>query len=200
MEQKKGAEQKKGPVILVILAAGSSLRFGGNKLLHDLGGKPMYRYLADEIAKLPAGVLAGKILVTQYDRIGEDLGACGYEVVKNQEPELGISQSIHLGIRQAQRMNLKAGLCFAVCDQPYLRHESIEALIEGWRCSEKGIACLCHQEELGNPALFSEQYVDELLNLKGDVGGKKVMRRHMDDVLPVEVEDEMELVDIDVQL
>ena len=36
-------------ISLVLLAAGNSQRFEGNKLLSLIDGKPMYLYIADEI-------------------------------------------------------------------------------------------------------------------------------------------------------
>ena len=39
-------------ISLILLAAGDSRRFGSNKLLYELHGKPMYRYSVDEVAKL----------------------------------------------------------------------------------------------------------------------------------------------------
>ena len=38
-------------ISLVLLAAGNSRRFEGNKLLSTIDGKPMYLYIADEIEK-----------------------------------------------------------------------------------------------------------------------------------------------------
>ena len=189
----------KKPVILVILAAGSSRRFQGNKLLHDFYGKPMYRHLADQVKSLGPEIFAQKIIVTQYAEIEEDMSREGYCVVKNTQPELGISHSIHLAIRQARRISEEAALCFAVCDQPYLKADTLRKLVECWRASGKGLGCLGSQGELGNPAIFDSEYQEELLGLTGDVGGKKVIRRHMKDLFQLEVEDKMELVDIDVR-
>ena len=53
--------------------------------------------------------------------------------------------------------------------------------------------------EFGNPAIFSEMYREELMTLEGDVGGKRVLRRHIDDLYLHEVDDGLELVDIDVR-
>ena len=65
--------------------------------------------------------------------------------------------------------------------------------------SGKGIGCLSCQGELGNPAVFSNRYREELLALEGDVGGRRIIRRHPDDLFLCEVEDGRELVDVDVK-
>lgn len=140
---------------LILLAAGNSRRFDGNKLLTPFHGKPMYQYIVEEVEKLPDGLFDDKIVVTQYPEIMEDLGKRGYMVVENVQSSLGISHSIHLALEAAASPDgEEASYCFAVCDQPYLKAATIEGLIEGWKNSKRGIGCLCNMGEFGNPAIF----------------------------------------------
>jgi len=117
--------------------------------------------------------------------------------VVNEESSLGISHSIHLALEVLK--NEETDYCFAVCDQPYLKAATIRDLVNGWKNSGKGIGCLCNMGALGNPAIFSRNYLKELLKLEGDVGGKRVIRRHIEDLYLHEVPDGLELVDIDVR-
>lgn len=183
---------------LVLLAAGDSRRFGGNKLLHPFQGKPMYQHILDQIEQLPGDLFTKKIVVTQYAEIMEEVQNRGYLVVENCASTLGISHSIHLGLQVLE--GTETAVCFAVCDQPYLRGETIGKLVEGWRRSGYGIGCLSHRGELGNPAVFSAVYRQELMALEGDVGGRRVIRRHPEDLFLYEVEEGMELVDVDVRI
>lgn len=183
---------------LVLLAAGSSRRFHGNKLLYQFSGKPMYRHIIDQLAELPDSLFERKIIVTQYQEIADDLEKEGYEVIFNYDTELGISHSIHLALERLK--DFDGGVCFAVCDQPYLKMDTIRDLIGAWQESQKGIGCLAHQGEFGNPAVFSMKYWEELMELSGDVGGRRVIRKHLNDLFLYEVEDGKELVDIDIKL
>ena len=88
------------PVAMVLLAAGDSRRFGGNKLLAEVDGRLMYRHVADEVNAMPEDFFAKKIVVSQYDEILEDLGREGFETVKNNQSALGISYSVHLALEQ----------------------------------------------------------------------------------------------------
>ncbi|MDR1766641.1 MAG: nucleotidyltransferase family protein [Lachnospiraceae bacterium] len=212
-------------IYLILLAAGNSVRFGGNKLLAQVGGKPMYRHIVDEVARIedmhagnasgdpcPGGVgggggrgrvFCGKVAVTQYPVIGEDLARAGYEVVYNEHGGDGIASSIRLGIEAATAMAHEGcagarGFMFAVCDQPALRGETIEGFLQGFLAGHKGIGSLAQGGEMGNPAIFSEKYLPELLALSGDVGGRRVIKAHMDDVYLHEVGDAGELRDIDI--
>lgn len=182
---------------LILLAAGDSRRFNGNKLLHEFSGKPMYRYIMEEVEKLPDNFFDRKLVVTQYPEIMDVMKAHGYEVVENRESSLGISHSIHLALNDL--LDEETDFCFAVCDQPYLKAATIRDLVNGWKDSRKGIGCLCNMGDFGNPAIFSHRYSKELYELKGDVGGKRIIRRHIEDLYLHEVEDGLELVDIDVR-
>lgn len=193
---------------LVLLAAGDSKRFDGNKLLTPFHGKPMYQYIVEEVETLPENLFFIKIAVTQYREIMQDLKHRGYLVVENRESSLGISHSIHLALGALEELVMQTAggageepvsYCFAVCDQPYLKAGTIKGLIRGWSESRRGIGCLCNMGEFGNPAIFSSRYREELLALEGDVGGKRVLRRHIDDLYLHEVDDGLELVDIDVR-
>lgn len=187
-------------LILILLAAGDSRRFDGNKLLHLIHGKMMYQYVADEVDQVK-DLFAHRIVVTQYTDIMRDLESRGYHVIENSQSSLGISHSIHLALSHVKTMwkEETTTLCFAVCDQPYLKGETIAALVKGFGDSGKGIGCPESNGELGNPVIFKGHYMKELMELTGDVGGKRVVTRHMDDVYRFEVKDPKELVDIDVR-
>lgn len=183
-------------IVLVLLAAGDSRRFHGNKLLSMFQGKQMYRHFVEQVGAMPERCFYRKILVTQYQTIAEDLETEGYEVIINHDSRLGISHSIHLALEAMD--GEEDAVCFAVCDQPWLRKETITELLTAYESSGKGLACLSHKGDFGNPAVFARKYEKELLALEGDVGGKRVLRKNLEDLCLHEVRDGKELVDIDV--
>lgn len=187
------------PTALVMLAAGNSERFGENKLLYPVNGKPMYEHLADQVNGLAENVFQKKIVVTQYPELAEHMKKRGFQVCLNDQPELGISHSVHLGVEEAWKWETDAAICFAVSDQPYLRGTTLEMLIRQWKASGKGIGALAYHGEIGNPVVFVEKYRKELMELTGDKGGKRVVKRHMDDLYLMEVEDAEELRDLDTK-
>lgn len=176
---------------LILLAAGNSSRFKGNKLIEMINEKPMYMNVIEKVIKLKFNKI---ILVTQYKVIKEALLNYPIEVVMNNKSALGISHSIKLGINA----DLEAdAYMFMVCDQPFISLKSIEKLINSYIKGNHGMACATHDGNLGNPTIFSVKYKEELLNLNGDVGGKAVMKKHLEDLDRVEISDEAELIDID---
>ena len=71
-------------IALVLLAAGDSRRFGSNKLLADIEGKPMYRHILEEVERLPKDAFCRRILVSQYPEILTDGERSGFRAVENQ--------------------------------------------------------------------------------------------------------------------
>lgn len=174
---------------LIILAAGNSVRFCGKKLLYRIGDRKMYEYALDTAQR--TGLDAA--VVTQYQEIAEAAQSRGFAAVMNRFPERGISYSIRLG---TEHFRNKDALIFAVCDQPYLKPETILRLADGFERSPLTIARLTDGTRPGNPVIFDRRYINELLSLSGDTGGKAVIKAHPDEVLYI-LADSSELTDID---
>lgn len=184
----------------IILAAGNSSRFGDNKLLFPIRQKPMYRHITEHLYRLKKKkMLEHIILVTQYEEILADVRSAFPELtaVYNPTPEQGISGSIQLGILCLRQINPDSEAClFTVADQPFLTEASVQTLLRIRQARGTGIAAASNGGQIGNPVIFSSAYYDELMQLHGDVGGKKVLLRHLDDTALCPVPDE-ELKDID---
>lgn len=182
------------PIAMVLLAAGDSRRFGGNKLLAEVDGRLMYRHVADEVNAMPEDFFAKKIVVSQYDEILEDLGREGFETVKNNQSALGISYSVHLALEQIPE---HYAVCFSVSDQPWLTRETIRGLVTAFRKNTRGMVCASWEGMDGNPVVFSPEYRKELLALSGDVGGRRILMAHPEDVARFVAGSSRELVDVD---
>ena len=189
-------------IAMIMLAAGNSRRFGGNKLLYEVDGMPMYLHALEQLRKakesLQEDLTELKItVVTQYEEIAKTAQAQGIQVLFNPHPELGISSSIKIGLNANTDADAQL---FTVSDQPWLSWRTICELIREFQNSEKGIACVSYQGKMGNPCIFRKKYYEELSTLEGDRGGKKVIMKHPEDTQIIEVSDERELEDIDYKL
>ena len=55
---------------MILLAAGFGSRFGSNKLLYEMGGKPMYRHTLDVMLSLAREMKDADVtVVTRYEEI-----------------------------------------------------------------------------------------------------------------------------------
>lgn len=175
----------------VILAAGNSVRFGSNKLLTVINGKPMIERAFDAI---PTEKLSDIAVVTHYERIEKLAEKYGFQVVINDHPELGISRSVMLGT--AALKDRCGGILYQVADQPWLKRESVSRMIDVFCEHPDRIVVMSSGGKRGNPCIFPRAYFDELCELSGDRGGRAVIKRHEDDLISFEVS-ASELEDVD---
>ena len=98
----------------VIMAAGSGLRFGGNKLARELDGKPLYQRALEAV---PDHVFQTVVAVTQYDAVAALAAEKGFQWVRNRHPDWGVSHTIQLGLAAVGDCG---GVLFMTADQPFL--------------------------------------------------------------------------------
>lgn len=190
-----GIKMKKKTLGVVLLAAGNSRRYDGIKLLERINGIPMYHFMLDHLEHIN---LKYKLVVTQYDEIMTEAKKKGIIVVKNDNPQRGISYSIQLGIKELGNRADVDGIMFSVCDQPFITLETLERLKETFEYSEYSLICAGSNGKLGNPCIFGKKFFHELMELDKDVGGKHVIQKHLEEAIVIDV-NEIELTDIDTK-
>ena len=174
----------------VLMAAGSSSRFGENKLAKEVAGVPIF---CRALASIPAEVFDQVVVVTQSHLFSSYIKEYRFTEIHNPAPEKGVSLTIQLGLSALKDCD---GILFSVSDQPLLRRESVKALVELWRTRPETIAALSCDGRRGNPCIFPARCFPELMELTGDTGGSAVIRRHEEDVILLDV-DPRELWDVD---
>ena len=109
-------------VVLVLLAAGEARRFGGDKLMADLAGRPVAAHAVAALA--PIGF---RERIAVVSRTGFDIAEAGYRVVRNERPEDGLSRSLRLGIAVAGECT---AVLVALADMPLVGTALIARLLE----------------------------------------------------------------------
>lgn len=174
----------------LVMAAGSATRFGENKLAARFGDKMLIERIFEAV---PAEKFSSRVVVTQYGEIEALAPYFGFEAVRNDRPELGISRTIRLGLEALKDCD---AVLFCVADQPLLRRETIAAEVDFFLEHPESIVSLSSKGKRGNPCLFPARFFPELMALEGDKGGRSVIARHEDAVLLYEASEE-ELIDVD---
>lgn len=86
---------------------------------------------------------------------------------------------------------------FTVSDQPWLEADTVVALTELFENEKKGMACIRWNGKTGNPCIFGQKYYEELMEISGDKGGKKIIKKHPEDVAYLQIRNARELQDAD---
>ncbi|WP_461811808.1 nucleotidyltransferase family protein [Faecalimonas sp.] len=180
---------------LIYMASGNSIRYGENKLLEKINGRPLYLRGLEVLKELSDTIDDCQVIVvSRYKEIQEKAESMGFQVVNCPESKYGISYTIKAGIKSIKNLRKDDYLIFVVADQPYMSLKSVVKLIE--TTNEKvTVARLFYGERPGNPVLFSATLVPELLSLEGDNGGGIIAKKYP--CVPVYVEEPLELRDID---
>jgi molybdenum cofactor cytidylyltransferase len=169
----------------ILLAAGSGSRFGGGKLLAPLpDGTPIgvasWRNLA---SALPRGIAVVRQGDTALQEILETEGA---QVVECDDAHAGMSRSLIAGLRSTGDVD---GWVIALGDMPYIKPKTITKVIEGIRAGAL-IALPTIHGKRGHPVGLSARLREELLEVQGDEGAREVVKRHADNCLYVECDDD----------
>lgn len=186
---------------IIYLAAGNSRRFGANKLLYELEGRPMYQHLLLRLTELCRECPRFQIaVVTQYEEIfacvcGMERDGFPVQAVYSPDSRKGASYSVRAGIRAVEGWS--DACAFFVADQPYLTGRSAKGFLLEMERRNAALGSVCHEGTAGNPTWFARDYYPELLSLSGDTGGRKILKKYPEKVSYFAVEDGRELIDID---
>lgn len=176
----------------VILAAGSSRRFGGNKLLAEIRGKTVLQHVVDAARNSPVDSV---ILVISGETAGSFKDTNGISVVINNNPAAGLSYSVRLGIQEASK-HADAALVM-LGDMPNITSGIIEKFTELSRKNPESIISGMVRNEFMVPAVFPRSLFGEMKKLSGDFGARAIIQG-FGNVVPVELK-ESDIIDIDVR-
>jgi molybdenum cofactor cytidylyltransferase len=178
----------------ILLAAGESNRMGQPKQLMPFDQITIVERTIDNLLN---SAVSETILVLGYkdEEIRKTIAGKPIKIAINPDYQQGMSTSIIAGLKQVDKK--AQAVIIALGDQPFVNSQTITSLVEAFIANNRGILIPVYQGRRGNPIIFAIKYKSELLNLKGDVGGREIIKRHPDDVLEVAVNCEGVLLDID---
>lgn len=182
---------------LILLAAGSSRRFGGNKLLAPLNGSSLYTWglsALNEVCRTRGDCTL--TVVSRYPEIREAAQAVGAQAVNSPDSEKGQAYSIRSGLQALGRVEEKDFILFLPADQPWITSQTISRLLDA-AGPDTWTATAAFGERVGTPTLFSARLLPDLMALEGDRGGRKLIGRPGQPCLVIQAGSERELDDVD---
>lgn len=169
---------------LIILAAGSSSRLGRPKQLLEFQSKKLIQRAIEEAQKSSS---ESWVVVLGWNpeliKTGFDSETVSYVINENWEE--GMASSMQTGLRFLMEKDGINQVILMLCDQPFVNHKLLDSLIVEKESSGKGIVASFYSGTLGVPAIFDQKYFQELLNLKGSEGAKKVILENSEDTIPL---------------
>ena len=183
----------------IVLAAGSSRRFGGDKRKAAL---PNGKLVIQQSIEVALNCFDQVTLALRYgdNALAEELSALINDPKLNifQAPDsaLGMGHSLANTIGQADNWD---GVFIFLADMPHLQRATINHLKETFitnRTNEPIIAPI-HNGQLGHPVGFAACYFSELAALTGDKGARPVINANTANVIEIPVDDPGVLKDID---
>lgn len=187
-------------VLAAVLGAGKSRRFGSDKRLFELDGKPLIQHAL----ALPLGLGLSTLVVLKPEDelqlqplLGPWYGNHRLRIHYNVRAEQGMGCSLAAAADYARRRKYTA-LLVLLADMPYVEPETLTRLIAS---SQPGrISVPRFNQVSGHPVLFTSHWFKPLAALRGDRGGRALIAANADCVDYIDVDDKGILFDIDQPL
>jgi molybdenum cofactor cytidylyltransferase len=183
-------------VAAVVLAAGRSTRMGAvNKLIAEIGGKPLVRIAAEQALKSRASPV---IVVTghQKEQVEAALKGLSVRLVHNPDFADGLGSSLRTGIAAVPADADGAIVCLG--DMPQVDAGLIDKLVAAFD-PEKGALVVTPSIDgrRGNPVVWSRRFFPDLMAVQGDIGARNLIGSYAEAVVEVPVTGEGALIDVD---
>ena len=183
-------------IAAVVLAAGRSTRMGGNnKLIAEIGGKPLVRIAAEQALASRAKPV---IVVTGHERerVEAALADLPVRLVHNADFVQGLGTSLKTGIAAVPPE--VDGVIVCLGDMPQVEATLIDRLIGAFDPEQGALAVMPTIDgRRGNPVLWSRRFFPDLMAIEGDVGARHLITQYGEAVVEVPVTGTAALVDID---
>ena len=181
----------------VVLAAGRAERMGEQKLLLPLNDKPVLQWVLE--SALASNVHEVTCVVRDLKVVRQRITLSHYRLhwLINYAADRGQSTSVIAGLWAIDPRS--DGALFLVGDQPLVRKDLLDALIQRFEQSSAWIVAPSFKGQARNPVLFRRELFPELLRLTGDRGGRFVIEKHKKRTDFVDWQQEMPFMDIDVR-
>lgn len=184
-------------IVAIVLAAGESTRFsqtGEPKQLADIGGEPMISKILHEVRESIANAVF-VVLGHEFEKITAAINVFpDIKIINNPDYKSGLSSSLKAGLSHASGFD---AIMYVLGDLPGLTSTDMDCVITAYRSSSAPLACAVSENRTAHPVIFRKDLWPELEALTGDIGGREIVRKHMDEAVMTELPGTTCISDVD---
>ena len=174
----------------VVLAAGSSQRFGTDKRLAEINDQPMIvKSIQPYLAQLQSVYVVLRPMDPVRAVLPQEVG-----VIDAPNAHLGMGHSLATAARQLTEFEW---ILVGLADMPWISSDTIARIVERISKLEDAIVRPSYRGQSGHPVAFTANYLDELKALTGDVGARDIVSNHHASLIDLNVADKAILRDVD---
>jgi len=181
-------------VSAIVLAAGTSSRMGSQKQLLRIGAKTLLQHTIDYVKASHVQEVV-VVLGSAAEQIRGQVANGDVKVVINDAFQSGMGNSLQRGL--AELGGQAAAALVVLADQPLVRPETINRLIDEYRRHKPQILIPMYRGFRGNPVLLDRSVFSEIAALNGDTGCRAIFGDHPGNIRKIEVDDPGVLLDAD---
>ena len=180
----------------ILLAAGQSRRMGAaNKLLLDIDGEPMVRYVACTLLDSRAAEVV-VVLGHQSAAVGEALAGLAVRIVHNEAFREGQMTSVRCGLEALP--DRYEGILVALADQPALTAADVDFLIDEFLAGDRQrILVPASADRRGNPIVLAAHHRTEMAGRGLNFGCRNLIARNPQSVRTIEPPNDRYFRDVD---
>jgi molybdenum cofactor cytidylyltransferase len=200
-EKGMGAGNSNDRIFGIVLAGGTASRFGRLKQIEPSAGTCLLGVVLKNALRCKG--LESVILVlgheaeTVEEALGEIIENEKLEIVVNGEYMEGLSTSLVAGLNQARFRGCDA-VAFLLGDMPMVDTRLIDKVVTRYRSSGCKLCYVKAEGRAGHPIIARRDLFDQFLNVRGDIGGREVVRRNIDGALAVDADDGGGICQLDI--
>jgi len=161
----------------LLLAGGSSSRFGKPKQLIEWAGTTLLGHVMGQVASWPVGE-RWLVLGANAEEILDAIDITGWGVVINDDHQEGLASSLRVGLDTLSLQSKAERVLIALGDQPSIPGVVIGELLASHDRERMLVSVPKYRYEWGNPVVVERSLWPRLMSLEGDTGAKKLFQGH----------------------
>ena len=169
----------------IVLAAGSSSRYGQCKQLVEINSASLVRLAANRLLALFPPDRVNIVVGANSQAVTQAVSDLPVNVVHNEHWQTGLASSLKAGIN-----SLEPG-CQAVmttlCDQVLVTGDHLRQLLDQWLADPSEITASGYAGTIGTPAIIPAEFYPQVLVLEGNAGAKSILKSNPERVRTIAI-------------